>query len=86
MKLWVDDIRCPPSDEWLHAVSVDQAKLAIQIYLENEDGDLLIDMDHDAGQCAHSHDEAWISSGQYGFLYHVQHACRCGDFRHAACR
>lgn len=50
MKLWVDDIRFPPSDEWLHAVSVDQAKLAIQIYLENEDGDLLIDIDHDAGQ------------------------------------
>lgn len=52
MKLWIDDIRTPPSEEWIHAVSVDQAKLAVEIYRDNVDGDMLISLDHDAGKYA----------------------------------
>ena len=53
MKLWVDDLRQPPSDEWLWAVSVDQSKLAIKVYEKNmHDDTILIDLDHDAGDYA----------------------------------
>lgn len=53
MKLWVDDVRQPPSDEWLWAVSVDQAKLAIKVYEINMyDDTIIIDLDHDAGDYA----------------------------------
>ena len=53
MKLWVDDLRQPPSDEWLWAVSVDQAKLAIKVYEINMyDDTIIIDLDHDAGDYA----------------------------------
>ena len=53
MKLWIDDVRDPPSGEWLRAVSVDQAKLAISVYnlicADNPDETILISLDHDAG-------------------------------------
>ena len=42
MKLWVDDLRQPPSDEWLWAMSVDQAKLAIKVYEINMYDDTII--------------------------------------------
>lgn len=34
MKLWIDDIRTPPSDDWLWARSVNQAITAIKCYEE----------------------------------------------------
>lgn len=50
MKLWVDDVRQPPSDEWLWAVSVDQAITAIKMYERHfSDDTITIDLDHDAG-------------------------------------
>ena len=52
MKLWIDDLRNPPSTSWLHAVSVDQAKLAIHVYNKYTGGDILISLDHDAGDYA----------------------------------
>nr|DAG74399.1 MAG TPA: hypothetical protein [Caudoviricetes sp.] len=35
MRLWVDDVRTPPCDEWLHVRSVNQAKAAIRAYDRN---------------------------------------------------
>ena len=56
MKLWIDDVRDPPSDEWVRAVSVNQAKLAISVYnlihADNPDETILISLDHDAGDYA----------------------------------
>jgi hypothetical protein len=56
MKLWIDDVRGPPSDEWIRAVSVDQAKMAISVYnvicASNPDETILISLDHDAGDYA----------------------------------
>lgn len=50
MRLWVDDVRTPPCDEWLHVRSVNQAKAAIRAYDRNMwDEQLIIDLDHDAG-------------------------------------
>lgn len=56
MKLWIDDVRDPPSDEWIRAVSVNQAKLAISVYnlvrADNPDETILISLDHDSGDYA----------------------------------
>ena len=50
MKLWVDDIRTPPSDEWLWARSVNQAITAIKCYERSFTSDTIyINLDHDAG-------------------------------------
>lgn len=57
MKLWVDDVREPPSAEWNWIKSVNEAKgdiQAIEWYARNVDNDPifhieLIDIDHDAG-------------------------------------
>lgn len=54
MHLWIDDIRIPPCDGWIHVRSVNQAKSAIRAYERNMCDDyLLIDLDHDAGDYAH---------------------------------
>lgn len=53
MKLWVDDVRQAPDKTYIHAITVTEAKLAIQIFEEYPPAPLeLIDMDHDAGEYA----------------------------------
>lgn len=53
MFLWVDDVREPPSDEWLWARSVVEARTAIRFYeRQMSDDTILIDLDHDAGDYA----------------------------------
>lgn len=50
MKIWVDDVRQPPSNDWLWVMSVDQAVTAIKMYERNmHDDTITIDLDHDAG-------------------------------------
>lgn len=53
MHLWIDDIRTPPRDGWIHVRSVNQAKSAIRTYERNmRDEYLIIDLDHDADDYA----------------------------------
>lgn len=66
MKIWVDDIRDIPSDDYVCARSVNKAKWLIEYYedilknaIETNDADIvsvytieLIDIDHDAGDYA----------------------------------
>lgn len=55
MKLWVDDVRCPPvrEPEWIWAVSVNDAKIVINAYENGYQNDgIIIDLDHDAGDYA----------------------------------
>lgn len=53
MRLWVDDMRQPPSIDWLWAVNVDEAITAIKMYEHQwSDDTIIIDLDHDAGDCA----------------------------------
>lgn len=50
MYLWVDDIRTPPSDDWLWAHSVSEAITAIKSYERSFSTDTIyISLDHDAG-------------------------------------
>jgi len=53
MKLWVDDVRQPPSDDWLWAKTVYEAITAIRMY-EHQwfDDTITISLDHDAGDYA----------------------------------
>lgn len=51
MKLWVDDVRRPPSDNWIWVQTVNQAKSAIWYYEHQyQDDEIIIDLDHDAGE------------------------------------
>lgn len=52
MKLWIDDLRSAP-DGYVWAKSVNEAKTAIWQYEHNMiDDNILIDLDHDAGDYA----------------------------------
>lgn len=53
MRLWADDVRTPPCDEWLWACSVNEAIAAIKFYEHNwSDDSIVISLDHDAGDFA----------------------------------
>ena len=50
IKLWIDDIRTPPSNEWVWAKTVNEARAAIRFYEHNINADIIIiSLDHDAG-------------------------------------
>ena len=51
MKLWIDDVRKPPSNDWIWVQSVVQAIPTICMYERNmHDDTIMIDLDHDAGE------------------------------------
>lgn len=53
-KLWVDDVRQPPSDEWIWAKTTMGAIGVIANYHRNmSDNTIIIDLDHDADDYAH---------------------------------
>ena len=53
MKLWIDDTRRPPSDDWLWIKTVKMAKSIIHHYEHQyQDDTITIDLDHDAGDFA----------------------------------
>lgn len=51
MKIWVDDLRTPPSEDYVWCPSVNSAKNAIKYFSEWFRVEV-IDMDHDAGDYA----------------------------------
>ena len=53
LRLWIDDMRQPPSMEWLWVRSVDGARSVIETYERRLDIDeVIISLDHDAGDYA----------------------------------
>ena len=55
IKIWVDDIRTPPSEEWTWIKSVNDAITEIiydELNVEYEGEIYLISLDHDAGEYA----------------------------------
>ena len=53
MKLWIDDTRRPPSDDWLWIKTVKMAKSIIFLYEHQyQDDTITIDLDHDASDYA----------------------------------
>ena len=50
MKLWIDDVRQPPSNDWIWCTTTNEAMLAIHYYAHHiTDHTIIIDLDHDAG-------------------------------------
>lgn len=51
MKIWVDDLRMPPTEEWNWVTSVDEAIATINYYRHKDGVEInVIDLDHDAGE------------------------------------
>ena len=49
IKIWIDDIRTPPSDEWVWIKSVNKAKSYIFNISPYGIADIMLSVDHDAG-------------------------------------
>ena len=50
MKLWIDDMRQPPTENWIWIQSTNEAITAIRQYERNMHSDIIIiSLDHDAG-------------------------------------
>ena len=52
MKLWIDDIRIPPSNEWVWIKSVNEAKRYISMASPYGVAKIELSVDHDAGDYA----------------------------------
>ena len=52
IKIWVDDIRLPPDDSWVHSKSVNLTKARIQTYEKKGMKIEIISLDHDSGDYA----------------------------------
>ena len=52
IKIWVDDVRLPPSDEWLHMYSVEGTIRLLERLRELGITVEVISLDHDAGDYA----------------------------------
>ena len=80
MKLWVDDVRQPPSDDWIWCTTTNDAIFAIHYYEHNmSDDTIIIDLDHDAGDyMQHGGDYIkildWLESKgivDTGYFFHI---------------
>ena len=52
IKIWVDDVRLPPSDEWLHMYTVEGTIRLLERLRELDIAVEVMSMDHDAGSYA----------------------------------
>lgn len=58
MKIWLDDIRSPPSEDWVHVPSVNVAINLISFIPELGEEFEEISLDHDLGDWAHDGGDA----------------------------
>ena len=52
MKIWIDDIRTPPSEDWIWIKSVNAAKRYISTIAPYDVAEIMLSVDHDAGDFA----------------------------------
>ena len=52
IKIWIDDIRTPPSEDWIWIKSVNEAKRYISMIYTYGVTDIMLSVDHDAGDYA----------------------------------
>ena len=83
MRLWIDDIRKPPSSDWLWCHTVRDAKAMVHWYEHQyQDDTILIDLDHDAGDYADDADDGgdyiklldWLEEQgivDTGYFFHI---------------
>lgn len=80
MKLWIDDMRRPPSNEWIWVKTVKSAQSAIWAYEHQmHDDTITISLDHDAGDYAEEGGDYinflnWLESKRIvdtGYFFHL---------------
>lgn len=80
IKLWIDDVRQPPSDDWVWIKTVKMAKTVIWHYEHQyQDDTITIDLDHDAGDFAKDGGDYveilnWLESEgivDTGYFFHI---------------
>ncbi len=80
MKLWIDDERRPPSDDWVWCRTTNEATGAIVHYERKmSDDTIIIDLDHDAGKWAFDGGDYikvldWLEDIGYvdtGYFFHI---------------
>ena len=52
IKIWIDDIRTPPSEDWVWIKSVNAAKRYISTFVPYGVAEIMLSVDHDAGDFA----------------------------------
>lgn len=52
IKIWIDDIRTPPSEDWIWIKSVNAAKRYISTIAPYGVAEIMLSVDHDAGDFA----------------------------------
>lgn len=87
MNLWIDDVRKPPSDNWVWLKSVDAVK---EFILGNFSNIELISLDHDAGDFAKLGGDYinllnWLEEEVYNgadisFIFHIHSMNPVGKF------
>ena len=53
IKIWLDDVRTPPSNDWVWIKSVNAAKRYISMISSCESAEIMLSTDHDAGDYAY---------------------------------
>lgn len=80
MKLWIDDVRTPPCDGWIHCHTVNEAKAAVHFYEhQRSDDSIILDLDHDAGEYANDGGDyiellKWLEEERLpdmGYAFHI---------------
>lgn len=76
VKIWIDDIREPPSNDWLVCRSVIATKTMIKILEENNFIIEVISIDHDAGDYARFGGDYikvldWLEENNKSFPIHI---------------
>ena len=80
MKLWIDDMRQPPSDDWTWVKTTNQAIAAIRQYERNMNDDtIMINLDHDAGDFVNDGGDYiqilnWLEKNKIvdtGYFFHI---------------
>ena len=80
MKLWIDDMRQPPADDWIWVKTTNQAIAAINQYERNMNDDtIMINLDHDAGDFVNDGGDYiqilnWLEKNRIvdtGYFFHI---------------
>ena len=75
IKIWIDDIRTPPSEDWIWIKSVNEAKRYISMIYSYGVTDIMLNIDHDAGDYAKDGGDYirildWLEEiGQDGYIH-----------------
>lgn len=76
IKIWLDDVRTPPSNEWVWIKSVNTAKRYISMVSSYGITEMMLSVDHDAGDFAYDGGDYikfldWLEETGRNYLIHI---------------